>query len=270
MDPAVRRIDAENDAYQILKALKENRRQRAERGEAFVEGIECIKQALGSNLAKLRRAIVCGREGLSDWAKGLIASGRFEEILDLTPPLYRALADKAEPSELMATFSYRRLSLDDFRGLERPLALILDRPSDLGNLGSIIRSANAFGVDLVLTIGHCVDFLDSKAIRASLGAVFRTPLIHVESLAELESWLEGMKASSDMRVIGTDSKGEIELGRAGLSRPLALILGNEATGMSQKLKALADACVRIPMRGQVNSLNLACAASILLWEAGRD
>jgi len=259
-------ITRNNDTYQVFQALKTNRKKRSELSEIFIEGTESIKQADSAQLP-FRSILRAQGSRLSDWATGLIARHPAARVYELSPELYAGLSDRDEPSELMVTAEYSRPSLADFAVPDDPLILIFDRPSDCGNLGSIIRSANAFGVDVVITTGHSVDIRDPKVIRSSLGAVFHTPVIHEESTEALERFLAREKAKRGLVVAGTDSTGAVPLGAAGLRRPLALILGNEAKGMSVRLKQSVDLMVSIPMVGAVNSLNVACAATVLLWQA---
>jgi TrmH family RNA methyltransferase len=135
----------------------------------------------------------------------------------------------------------------------------------MGNLGSLIRSANAFGVDLFITHGHCVDLFEPKVIRSSLGAIFHTPVAHVESFDELSLFLGELKKTCGLVVAGTDSTGSGTLGLSPLAPPVALILGNEAKGMSVRLKEITDEVFKIPLGGEVNSLNVACAGSIFFY-----
>jgi TrmH family RNA methyltransferase len=260
-----RPIRSRNATFQVLDALKRNRHKRNELGEVFIEGIEPIKQAVAAG-RRVRRILCADAVKLSRWARELVERVEHDELLQLDPELYRALADREEPSELMVTVADAPLALEDLALGPSPLVLVFDRPSDHGNLGTTIRSANAFGVDAVITTGHGVDVRDPKAIRASMGAVFRTPVVQVESVAALESWLARERARVNLRVVGTDSGGETPSTTPLLRRPCALVMGNEALGMSAALRRLSDATVAIPMRGQVDSLNVACAASILLWQ----
>ncbi len=269
MKQRIERIAVKGDLYQILEALKTNRKKRSELGELFVEGIESIKQADRAGVP-VSRVLCADAERLSDWAKDFIARRPDAPVIELTNGLYAELSDRDEPSELMITARFRRMALEDAVLPESPLILIFDRPSDHGNLGSIVRSANAFGADCVVITGHAVDSRDPKVIRSSLGAVFHTPVIQAESFEELEIWLSGLRARTGLRVVGTDSTGATPLQNAGLRRPLALVLGNEAKGMSVRLKGLVDGMVSIPMRGEVNSLNVACAATALLWQVQAD
>lgn len=263
--PRLRHVRTRNAIFQVLQALKENRHKRSELGELFVEGIEPIKQALAARW-RVRKVVFADYRALSGWARSTIASVESDELLQVEAGLYRELTEKEEPAELLMTFADERPTLAQVRLAPKPLILVFDRPSDHGNLGTLIRSANAFGVDAVVTTGHGVDVRDPKVIRASLGALFHTPVIQVESAAVLESWLGGLRASHGLSVVGTDSTGSTPADAPLLRRPCALILGNEARGMSAALRRISEAVVRIPMQGQVNSLNVACAGSILLWQ----
>ncbi len=263
--PRPRSIRSRNATFQVLEALKRNRQKRSELGEVFIEGIEPIKQAIAAG-RRVRRILCADPAKLSRWARELLGRVEHDELLHLAPELYRELADREEPSELLMTVADAPVALEDLALGPSPLVLVFDRPSDHGNLGTILRSANAFGVDAVITTGHGVDVRDPKVIRASMGAVFHTPVVQVESVAALEAWLTRERARVGLTVIGTDSAGTTPSTTPLLRRPCALVLGNEALGMSAALRRLSDAMVAIPMRGQVNSLNVACAASILLWQ----
>jgi TrmH family RNA methyltransferase len=262
-------LSAENAEYQIIRALKLNRQQRNRRGEVFVEGIECVKQAVAAGAGvEITRIITKNAGELSDWGKGLIKKQGRAKIVEMTEPLYRGLCDRAEPSELLITARVRAWRPEDVNA-EKPVVIVFDRPGDCGNLGSAIRSANAFGIDGVFILGHGVDPYESKTIRASLGSVFSTKIIPVDSLETLRAYIKNQKARNGMTVLGTDSSGPARLQDETLKAPVMVILGNEARGMSVKLRELCDRIVRIPITGAVNSLNVSCAASILLWEIFR-
>ena len=263
--PQVRPVRTRNATFQLLEALKRNRHKRNELGEVFIEGIEPIKQAVAAG-RRVKRILCSDFPALSRWARALIDRVDYEEILQLDGDLYRTLAERGEPSEMMMTVADVALGLEDVALGPAPLVLVFDRPSDHGNLGTMIRSANAFGVDLVITTGHGVDVRDPKVIRASMGAVFHTPVVQVGSIATLESWLTRLRAHVNLAVLGTDSTGSTPNTTPLLRRPCALIMGNEALGMSAALRRLSDGMVAIPMQGKVDSLNVACAASILLWQ----
>jgi TrmH family RNA methyltransferase len=275
-------ISAENAEFQIIRALKLSRSKRAETGEIFIEGIEAVKMAVRAGLEITRIIVPASRSpnngsarpssrplGLSRWARDLIRGNSPARVLEMADPLYGKLCDRSEPLELLVTAKARRLGLEDLSLPENPCVLLFDRPSDTGNLGSVIRSVNALGGDALFILGHGADPWDPKTIRSSLGAVFFTPVVLLRSNEELAGFIAEQKARNGLRVWGTDSKGAVPLDKAGLRRPLLLAIGNEAAGMSAALQQLCDGIAGIPLSGDVNSLNAACAASVCLWEACR-
>jgi TrmH family RNA methyltransferase len=265
-------ISAENAEFQIIESLKNNRTKRAKNKEIFIEGIESIKMALKAGL-NITRIITTGNNSI--WAKDLIMSYENSpeksgpKIIEMTDMLYRKLCVRSEPSEMLVTAGLPNRKLENVILSKQPFIIVLDRPSDTGNLGSIIRSANSFGLDAVLLLGHGVDPWDPKTIRASMGSVFFTVPIQLESLGELEEYIGLLSAQYGIEVWGTDSEGASSLVSKDLKRPLMLILGNESKGMSVALKTLCNGLISIPVSGAVNSLNVASAASVFMWEVFR-
>lgn len=276
--------------------MKTNRRKRHELGEIFVEGVAAIKQALAAGV-KVKRFVVQKDAPLSSWAAGLIDSSRDAQLLYLDRDLFAALSDRNEPSELIVTFEYPGIPQSEgvvrevlspvstpaeSAGMTRtdgaiaiesiiPFVIVVDRPTNHGNLGAIIRSANAFGATAVMLAGHGVDMYEPAVIRSSMGAVFRTPVSHLDSIDALRKEIDLLRARHPaFRLIATDSGGSLALSECeNIGPPAMILIGNEATGLSRQLLGLADAVIRIPMQGEVDSLNVACAASILMYEVGK-
>ncbi|PJZ86325.1 TrmH family RNA methyltransferase [Leptospira harrisiae] len=265
------KISVRNAEFQILLALRTNRSKRSQEKEVFVEGTECIKQLIGAHWEITR---ILFREGvkLSQWADSVLENYPKAKQFAVTADLYSELSEKENPSELIVTAKIRSTNLQNLTVVNHPFYLLFDRPSDLGNFGSILRSADAFSVDVVFVLGHSIDVYDPKVIRASLGSIFYTKLVFLESVVSLEKFLEKEKNRTGgiLQVIGSDSLGTEPLEKANLNSPVFLILGNEAKGMSVHLQSLCDLIVSIPMSGVVNSLNVACAGSILLWEVTKN
>ena len=262
-------ISTANAEYQVITSLKQNRTKRSKLGEIFVEGIESIKQAQRAGI-EFTRIITGDFKETSDWAKGLVADNPHAKVIEMSAPLYRALCDRDEPSEIVVTAKVKARSFWDIELSDRPCVLIFDRPSDHGNFGTILRSANSFAVDAVFVLGHAIDTYDPKVIRASLGSIFHSNIAAIPSMEELLRWVNVQKEKSGLRLVGSDSTGPVSLQSHRLARPIALVLGNEAKGMSVALKELCDYIVSIPLAGSTNSLNVACAGSILLWEISRN
>ena len=259
------KISTENAEYQIINSLKTNRVKRSKLNEAFIEGTECIKQAINAGW-EATRIIIADRNRLSDWGKNIINTVQNAKIIEMSEKLFDDLSDKSSPSEMLMTIKIKRYSTGDIDA-KQPFIIVMDRPGDCGNLGSIIRSANAFNADGVLIVGHGVDLYDSKTIRSSLGSLFFTKTALPESMDELLNFISEQKQKNNIEIIGTDSTGDVSLGEYRIKRPVMLVIGNEAKGMSVKLQEVCDRIIRIPMKGNVNSLNVSCAASILMWEA---
>jgi 23S rRNA (uridine2479-2'-O)-methyltransferase len=261
------RITKANSTFQILQALKENRSKRSELGEVFVEGVAAIKNAVRAGKA-IKRVIYNNHEALSDWSKRLLQAHENAQLISLEKTLFDTLSDRNEPSELLVTIARETVELGQVILPEKPFVVVLDRPGNRGNLGSIIRSANAFGADLIITSGHGVDPFDPAVIRASTGGIFFTKVCHVESAEKLSDWIGRARTGhAGLAVIGTDSESDTSLKECSpIQRPVVLLIGNEAKGLSVRLKSLADKMIKIPMRGEVDSLNVACAASIIMYE----
>jgi len=257
-------INVENAEYQIIKSIKLNRVKRNKLHEIFIEGIECIKQAINANI-KITRIIIRNMTGLSEWGKNVIRQNNNAKIIEMSNILFNELADKMNPSEMLITAKIKQNAINDINN-ENPFIIVFDRPSDYGNLGSIIRSANAFNVDGIFIIGHGIDIYESKVIRSSLGSIFFTKIVTIKSMEVLINYIKSQKKKNNMEIIGTDSDGIVSIKDCQLNKPVMLIIGNEAKGMSIGLKEICDKIIKIPMEGNINSLNVSCAASIIMWE----
>ncbi|MDR2177393.1 MAG: RNA methyltransferase [Treponema sp.] len=273
-------INTENAEFQIVQALKLSRTKRAALGEVFIEGTESIKMAVRARLEITRIIIATSKArapargsvsqpGLSQWARDLIRASAGARVLEMTDGLYAKLCERRDLPEILVTVRRKTQTLADLSLGANPFILLFDRPGDMGNLGSAIRSFNAFGGDALFILGHGVDPWDPKVIRASLGSVFFTPIVLLRSNRELGGFIAEQKKLNGMRVWGTDSGGAVPLSQAPLERPLLLIIGNEAKGISAALRQICDGITGIPLVGDVNSLNAACAASVCMWELCR-
>lgn len=204
---------------------------------------------------------------LSTWARNAsdTAQTRGATAYHVAPDLLAELAqhDDAAPEVLLVA----ALPDDDLTRIQPTggLVLLLDRPTSPGNLGSLIRSADAFGTDGVIVCGHAADPYDPAAVRASTGSLFALPTVRVDAPATVLDWA----ANAQLQVIGTDEGGE-RLTSVDLRRPSLLVIGNEARGMSTTWRDAAHATASIPMHGSASSLNAANAGSIVLYEADRQ
>jgi TrmH family RNA methyltransferase len=151
------------------------------------------------------------------------------------------------------------------------LGVLLDRPASPGNVGSVIRSADALGARGVIVTGHAADIYDPRCVRASTGSLFALPVVRVPGHRVVSAGLAARRARGCPIVLAAaDERGGTDLFDVDLTRPVLLLIGNEGTGLSAAWRDLSDVVVSIPMAGAASSLNAANAATVLLYEAARQ
>ena len=271
MTPRTTPVSSRNQWFQRAEALKRDRTKRRRERLFFVEGVRSINAMRANGGWQVDAYLYAGGRRLSKWAQEVLAESQAATHLELAPALMAALSDKEDTSEVIALVRMP----DPERALPLPSVghpvVLLDRPSNPGNLGSIIRSVDAFaGMGIVIT-GHSVDPYDPQVIRASAGAFFSVPVAALEQSVEIEAWLKGAReACPGLKVAGTSAKASQDTSQCDLSGPLVLCFGNETLGLSAGLKSRCDMLARIPMAGVASSLNLACAVTAFLYEARRQ
>jgi 23S rRNA (uridine2479-2'-O)-methyltransferase len=259
-------LHAGDGRVQTWLSLLTNRTKRHQRASFVVQGVRPISQALDHGWP-LRALLVNGSVALSTWARDVLRRSPAERFL-LEPELLSQLGQQEHCPELVAI---AELPADDLSRIQprAGLVIVVDRPTQSGNLGSIIRSADAFGADGVIVTGHGVDPYEPAGVRATTGSLFALPTVHAPAPTAVVAW--AAQALPHRQIVGTDEDGEaITAGTVDLVRPTILVLGNETRGMSQAWRAACDQVVRIPMVGAASSLNVANAASILLYEVVRQ
>lgn len=200
----------------------------------------------------------------ADIAQAAVDAGVDVEFV--TEHVLESMADTVTPQGIVAVCSQFPTSVKDILGAEPKLLAILEEVRDPGNAGTIIRAADAAGADGVIFTGRSVDVYNPKVVRATTGSLFHLP---VAAGAELGAVLERAHAAG-VSVLAADIKGEdlLTARRDGtLERPTAWLFGNEARGLSDEHLALADRAITVPIYGHAESMNLATAASVCLYES---
>ena len=264
-------VSARNSIFQQLESLKTNRQKRYRLNLTVIEGFRLIEAARRFRVP-MEAIVYSDKRHLSPWAQEVVRNCQPERLLALSPTLFADLSRKADAPELIAvvrTPEDRLSRINLSTGV--PLILILDRPSKPGNIGSIIRSADALGVDGVIVFGHAADVYSPEAVTASMGSLFSVPTIRVNRVSTLFGWISDHKCRfPGLRMVGADERGETILSGCDLTRPTIFVIGNEAEGISTALQTACDVKTRIPMTGFASSLNAACATTICLYEAVRQ
>ncbi|MFN2566402.1 MAG: TrmH family RNA methyltransferase [Gemmatimonadaceae bacterium] len=266
MRPRVLKVSTANAAFQRIEVLRRNRIKRHRYGEFVIEGVRAINGALAAGWTVRSFAYPRGRE-LSRWASSILDASTAECHLEVAPDLFETISEKEEPSELLAVVAMRPDSLDRLPTGDGVLVVVVDRPASPGNLGTLIRSCDAFGATGVILTGHGVDLYDPSTIRASVGSFFAVPSIALPSHREVASWVSDLRRSrAGLMLVGTSAHASVPLRGFRWGPDIVLVVGNETSGLSHAYRELCDAIVGIPMRGTATSLNAAVATSIALYE----
>jgi len=247
----------QNQHIQLVRALLNQPRSRKKQNAFVAEGVRLMEEGLASTFPL---HFVLYSDALSERGNELLhALPENAPAYPVEAHLFQELSDTETAQGILAVFELKPIPLP-----EQPnFILILDNLRDPGNLGTILRSADAAGTQAVLLAPGTTDAFAPKVVRAGMGAHFRLP---IHSL----NWLQIAEYVFGLAVFSAEMQAEKTLWQADLSQPCALLIGSEADGLSEQGKFVANMSVRIPMPGASESLNAAVAASILLFEVQRQ
>ncbi len=229
-------------------------------GMVAIEGDHLLEEAVRSGMV-LKTVFVSDRRTVP----GIVP--RTVEVLRLTDEVFASVVETQSPQGVAALIVPPVRTLDDVMEHPAPLILIAAGLQDPGNLGTLVRSAEAFGAAGVLTTPGTVSAWNQKALRASVGSVFRVPVVSVttDEVAALKQ--RGVRL---LATVGTEGSDVNPAQSVDLTGACALMIGNEGAGLATEWMEIADASVTIPCPGPVESLNAAVAGSLLLYEASRQ
>ena len=262
--PRERITSAANAQVKAIRALRD-RKERERTGLFYVEGIRAVAAALDAGFAA--HALVVAPELLeSDFARETVgaAQRRGVPLLEVSPAVFQSLSGRDGPQGLALAARQRWVELASLEPAADSVWVALMQPQDPGNLGSILRSCDAAGAAGLILLGPSADPYDPSALRASTGAAFTVPVARA-SWSDFVAWLQ----RQGVHLVGaTGSVGDAPTSyrAATYPPPLALLMGSEREGLSPTQRAACDQLVHIPMRGTVDSLNLAVATSLVLYE----
>ena len=247
----------------------DQRKQRREQKRFLVEGLQLLHMALDAGARPLE---VFACEELFAGAEAPALMDRFRqagaELIPVSPNVMHALSERDAPQGLVATFALFEAALDRLPLSGKDLVVVLDRLQDPGNLGTLIRTADAVGAAAVILIEPCVDPFDPKTVRGSMGSLFHLPMVHVSDVPALFDRLGGM----GLCIVGADAKLGEAYGEGVFEDGVALVLGNEARGLSDDVRPHIQAWARLPIVGKAESLNVAVAGGVLMyaWRRAMD
>jgi RNA methyltransferase, TrmH family len=254
-------------ANPLVKRVRQlaDRKHRRREAAFVVQGIQPVWQAVEAG-ADVEMLILAPDLLRHSGAAAMVAAQEAAgiRVARLSAELFGRIADRDGPSGLAAIIRSRLLGLDDVDAGADAVLAVLHEAGNPGNVGTIVRTASAAGASGVILLGPSADPYDPAAVKASMGALFTVP-VAAASAPEFLAWA----GERGVRVAAASGAAATSCWEADLQPPLALLLGSEGTGLPDDLLAAADLRVAIPMTGTAESLNLAVAAGILLYEVRR-
>lgn len=266
------KILTKNAAYQKFEVLQTNRNKRFKYQEFLIEGVRGINRAIEKGWS-IESLLYPGSTKLSDWALGVIKNTPTNINYELSAPLLQELSKKEDTSELMAIVKMRSDDTENLVFSDNPMIALFDRPSNKGNLGTIIRSCDALGVECLIITGHAVDLYDPDVIVSSMGSFFNIQIVRLAETKMALDFIGKMKKHyKTFQTIGTTAHKEHPIYDIDLSGPVLFMIGNETDGLCNAYKDCCDVLATIPMAesSYASSFNVGCAATVMFYEANRQ
>ena len=255
----------QNPRVKTVVGLRQ-RSDRDERGEMIVEGYRELKRAL-DNQHFPKAVFYCPALFMGSNEPAIIDRAREAgaESFECSAPVFEKMSYRDRPEGLLAVAPQVRRTLEDLQVPANPLIVVAQAIEKPGNLGTILRTADAAGVHAVIVCDRCTDINNPNVVRSSIGTIFSVPVAEASTDATL-AWLR----ERHVRILAATPHTEFEYYDVDLRPGTAIVVGTEQYGLSEQWMTEADLKVRIPMLGQADSLNVAAATTILLYEAVRQ
>lgn len=263
--PEERITSLQNPRVKNLVKLRD-RRHRDETGQFLIEGYRELSRALAREVP-VREIFFCPDWFLGENEHPLLAGAAANgvELVELSKAAFQKCSYRDRPDGLIGVAEQRRLTLPDLVLGPNPFLLVCEKIEKPGNLGTLLRGSDAAGIDAVIVCDPVTDIFNPNVVRASTGVLFSVPVV-VTTREELVTFFR----ARGIRTVATTPDTDLLYSEADLRGPLAIIMGSEQYGLTPEWLEAADLRVRIPMAGQADSLNVAMAAIITLFEAVRQ
>ena len=258
-----------NPKIKLLRSLR-LRKYREQEGCFLIEGIRIVEEALAC-AAPVETVIYAPDLLVSDRAQSLVEKVDQGRRLALSAETFRSLSDRDDPQGIAALVRIEDRSLSALPLSTEMLVVVAFQLSDPGNLGSIIRTADAAGATGMVAVTPSVDLYDPQTVRATMGSLFALPVIYPVDALGLDRWVGEVRAAGvPLCVAASSAHGRQDYYEADYRRPLVLLVGNERSGLPPDLRDRADLLVRLPILGRATSLNVSAAAAAMVYEVIRQ
>lgn len=262
----------DNAIIKMLKSLS-SKKGRDKNGLFMIEGLRLCREAflygLELDIIAVSESWFYGSGEGTDFANNIAAGSiKSKKIICLKDRIFNMIADTESPQGIMAVVKIpgREIIRQGFGDIFKGIYLILENIQDPGNLGTIIRTADAAGVSGISLIKGCSDMYNPKVVRSTMGSIFRVPVVLFDNPKEATDFFKG----KGIRIVASSPVKGTVYTNADFKTGIAICIGNEANGISDELAVESDEFVKIPMSGAAESLNAAVAAGILMFEAARQ
>ena len=248
-----------------LLLLQEKPRERKEQNLIVMEGIREIRQALMAGFTVIH-LIYCRDLIPEDELTALISEAASSmDLTEVTVEIYNRIAYRKDHEGVIAMANPKRTQFNDLKFGPSPLFLVLESVEKPGNLGALLRTADAANLDGVIICDPQTDIYNPNAIRSSIGCIFTIPVV-TSTTKETIEWLR----ANNIRMFGTALTASRFYHETDFSGPAAIIMGSEANGLSQAWMDEADELIKIPMNGKIDSMNVSASAAVVVFEALRQ
>ncbi|MFO7698802.1 MAG: RNA methyltransferase [Anaerolineae bacterium] len=259
----------QNNRIKAIRSLRMHK-YRAREGKYFIEGIRIVEEALDRH-APVETLLHCPELLVSERARALLEQHADIEQLVVSPEVFGSLSGREAPQGIAAVVRSSATSLHEIPLPSDLFVIVAWQLQTPGNLGAIIRTADAAGAHAVVIVEPSVDLYDPDTIRATMGSLYALPIALVRDESDLNTWFAGVRGTGiPLQILGTTAHATRLIWDVDCRGPLALLIGSEKDGLPEHIRSTVDVLARLPMAGSASSLNVSAATAAIVFEVVRQ
>lgn len=255
----------QNSLVKYIRGLRD-KKTREQEGRFIIEGVNFVREALASGIIP-EKLIISERAGKNIGPADLINRvSSPDSIVRVSDSVMEYMSETETPQGVMALLKIAEVPLLSLPVNPKSVFIILDGIQNPGNVGTVVRTADAFGVTGVILTKGCADLYNAKTLRSTMGSLFHLSVLRDIAAAEVVEFLKSRSINTAVTCLEEEA---FSIADSEMSFPLALVFGSEARGVSHEMRQAGDYLIKVPMAGRAESLNVAVAAGIIVYEASR-